>query len=644
MLIWALQKGYEAIMGQMGGYPEAVDRNYACGLAARAYREQWRTDPPNETVEALAPLVLLLMKRSGMFRKSRSKACREIAAAHRVDVWNKAAVAILKTFIKRLPNDVGVDATVMKVEAWSLANDRYALIEDLAVLLGRKSGDVMRVMPGWCEAVFQRLEKTRDVEIALLPSRDAFPRRWGKKPADLIGELFRGTPFADLMSVKLPMTIPDHALHCQMHGIAGVGRGKTTINSAVIMSYLGKKGLLVIDSKGGLADNLIRHSGRPDLIVGIEMTSPAMRPLFNAAQAPVGIKGDRVASTIAFILSGLGVDLTSQQMPTFQMVTRITAQHEAPTVDTMHKVMSDPDIAALLVENADKDTKTWFRTEFGKDETQRQLSEIARKLWTLKSAGFKRDLLCGPRNTLDLPSLLNDRKLVIVSIDKDKISAEDVSLAMRVILANANGAMWSRPPTPPKSMPDWLFVIDEYGDVRGEKSQGLIADIVTQGRQRRVSVLITHQQIDGQLGDTVESALLGNAAVKFGCSINKKDSEKLAGLMNCSAGDLQSTPSDPTRTFGQFIFSIQNYISDGAIVSVPFGHLESRPALTAARYREVMAGFKRFWTEINAQLPVVEPEIVEPSQQTTGGGNAVDISRAAMRGRTMPWKKKGGRG
>ena len=637
MMIYLVKKALRAINGGQGGYPEAASRQYAQGLAARAYREQWKATPVAETVEAFTPIVLAMMRRSGMFKAKRSKDCDRIATTHDVAVWNKAAIAMLTIFMRRLPKKIGIDATVIEVEAWSLADNPYRLIEDLALALGRRSGDIMRVMPGWCQTVYTRLDKLRDVEAEELPKRDAFPRHWKQKPAELIDLIFRGTPFVELLSTPMPITIPDKALHCQAHGMAGVGAGKTTVNSAIILSNLGRKGMFVVDSKGGLADDLVKYSGRPDLIVKIDMTDAAMRPLFDVAQPPPGVSADRAAATIAFILSGMGIHFTDLQFPTFEMVTRIASKHQCPTASTLLSVMDNADYAAFLAEQADADTRNWFQTQYHRDETQLQLSQIARKLWGLKTSSLKKELLCGGRNTLRLAELLNQRKLVIFTMDKDKVGG-DVSLITRLGLAAVNGAMWSRPPTPPDSDPDWLIVVDEYGDTKGDTSDGVIFDIVTQGRQRRVCLLITHQQIDGQLTKRVEGALLGNAAVKFACNVDNTDASKLAGVMNCKAGDLQGIACGDDG-YGRFVFYIQGYIRNGALARVPFGHLQRRPGLNRSEFKSTVDGFRTYWAEVNAPSKEQAKEEGVPKEaqaeilaRGSGGGlgeNVIEIERGA---------------
>lgn len=617
----------------VGGYHHQVDLNFARGIVERAYREERGFKPRLETIDAFVPISIAMMKKSGLFKKKKSKAAYDIAKKHHISVFNNAQVKILRQFMRHLPADLGKDATIIMIEAWSVADSAHDFIRDMATVLGSCKGDVMRVMPGWCETVLKRLQKVKGFEADDMPESHAFPSDWkSRNPAELISTIFRGTPFGDLINMRVPITISSKAFCCMAHGIAEIGSGKTTFTSAVILASMGRQGVLVFDSKGGLADDLVRNSGRPDLIVKINMTDPFMRPLFNVVQAPPGTIADRAAHSIAFVLAGMGIHITDLQMPTFEMIMRIVAMHDQPTVQVLLDVIDNEERARFLVENADSDTKRWFTSQYGTEETKTALRQVSRKLWSLKSAPMRAELLGSTRNTLKLAELLDARKTVIFTMDKDKVGG-DVALMMRLGLAAMNGALWSRPPTPPASSPDWRIFIDEYGDVEGETSDQIICDAITQGRQRRVGIWLTHQQIQGQLSQKVEGVLLANAAIRFARNPFEKDATKLASGMNCKPQQLQGIEEHPDE--GRFMLFIRGYIKHAAMAFVPFGHLQKRKGLSPKANNIVMNGFRKYWAECNAE-PEPKQRIVT-ADDAENGDNALLVDDPT-KGRVVRWR------
>ena len=618
MLLYLARIGICKLLGHTGGYRDEVTRGYALGLIERAHKILRRTDmpPPNETFEAYDNLAVSIMRDSGMFRRKRSPAAEKIALDLPVSKWNDQAVNVLKTIMRRLPKDLGVNGLVVETEAYAVADNQYRLIEDMAILFANRNSDLAKAFPGWCNRICNTLIKVPGVLAEDLPNRSAFPRKWKQSPDELIDLIFRGTPVGEWLRMPVPITIPDKAYHCQAWGMAGVGSGKSTFTQALVIGNLGRKGMLVIDSKRGLGEDVIKHCCRPDLVTHINMTDARSRPLFNIAMPPKGMPADRAAKAIAFVLEGVGIRLTDLQMPAFEMIVRLASESGKLTVDALLKVLDDPAIAAFCAETAPDDVKRWFKTQYKTDEIQTALKQISRKLWGLASSEIKRQLFCGDRNTLDLKDLLDRKRLVIVTIDKNEIGGE-AALAIRVILSALGAAMWARPPTPPKSMPDWLCFIDEFGDVDAHQGAGVVFDIITQGRQRRVGLCITHQQSKGQLPKDIHGALLGSAAIKYACNVDDTDANALSGVMNCPKGDLQAIPRD--EQFGRFMLFVQSYIERAALVRIPYGFLQRRPGLSKQLLVQTYAEFRAYWARINAPPEGEGGE--EPMQNFASGGN-----------------------
>lgn len=579
--------------------PEVLAR-IAQELVIRGYGNVYKRQPALETANAYLPAARFLIDRSGLFVDTPTGQAAEIAEKFSYDdgKWTTAATMLLEIIMRHLPENLGVNGTAIEVHAWALAKYPKTLIKEIAAFAATEGGLATGVMQSWQDAVILRLYDQKGVESHRLPSLDAFPSWPDTSPDDLMDALFRSSPFKDLLNLWVPITIPDKATRTHAHGMGPTGCGKTTFNEAKIITELGDKGMVLFDTKGGMAKRIIRHGGRPQDILEIDFSDPNQRPMFNLAQPPIGSDPEHVADMMGFILAGLGVDFTALQKGTFEMLTKVVVGIPTATLETFIQVIESKEFARRHVADSSEDVKAWFATQYNTPPIQAARTQIARKLWNIIGSPAMNSLFNGDCNTLDFKGLLDAKKLVIITISKQKFK-NYTNIISRACIAAIDAAMWRR--QLPIEGPDWVLFFDELRDVIGSYDDSLIEELADQGREYHVCLHFTHQRLE-QMSKDVKSAIINNASVNFYANIDPVDASYLAKRMGCSPSDILNIEADD---YLYFCLAIKGYAKAGRC-RIKAGYIQSLPALSDADMQRQREAHRAYWQRVNGRFVRVD--------------------------------------
>lgn len=582
------------------------------GLIQRAYENVYRKKPVADTVKAYLPLASYLVKSSGLFVSQPQGQAAEIAEkySYQDGHWSTSATALLEIIMKHLPKHLGVKSMGIEVHAWALAKSPKKLIKEIAAFAATEGGPATGVMQSWQDSVYQRLAPIKGVELHRLPDLEAFPPWREMSPTEMMDMIFRGSPFRELLSTWVPITIPDEATRTHAHGMGPTGCGKTTFNEAKIVAELGEKGMVLIDTKGGMAKRIIGHSGRPQDILEINFSDPDQRPVFNLAQPPIGAETEHVADMMGFVLAGLGVSFTPLQSGTFEMLAKIVVSIGGATLDTFIKVIENADYAARHVQDCKEDVKVWFATQYDTTPIKAARTQIARKLWNLSGSDALNGLFNGNRNTLDFKALLDAKKLVIITISKKRFKAH-TNIISRAAIAAINAAMWRR--DLPINGPDWVIYFDELRDVIGTYDDSLIEELADQGREYHVCLHFTHQRLE-QMSKDIQSAIINNASINFYRNIDPNDAAYLAKRMGCATGDMlniEKMSDDDPHLY--FCLSIKGY-AKASLCRVRWDNLKGRPRLSDQDMERMRMSHRAYWQRVNGRfVQIIGTEKIGPN-------------------------------
>lgn len=190
---------------------------------------------------------------------------------------------------------------------------------------------------------------------------------------------------------------------------------------------------------------------------------------------------------------------------------------------------------------------------------------------------------CQPSNSLDFNECMKTSKLVFA--DLSGMSPETVSDLGTFLFARAaiegylNG---------PSALGDnWLTIIlDEFHDFIEE---GMLNNVLTQGRSRHMSVILAHQTIKGQLSREQESTILGNCPVKLCFRVEHEDAFIMGKLLGVPAAELAS------------LENYHAYLKVGTLPAVKIRTAEPLPSSDALRDAIIQESKTRY------EAPIIDP-------------------------------------
>jgi hypothetical protein len=358
-----------------------------------------------------------------------------------------------------------------------------------------------------------------------------------------------------------------------------------------------------------------------------------MSPMFNIAQAPLGARPDQVPKMMAFILAGLGLGFTSLQESAFLMITKILMVIPDATIYTLLAIIADRGAIEPYMDKLPENVRQWVMLQYDSDGGKRAREGLAEKAWAIVNSDLIGAIMTGERNTLDIMGLMQAKKTVVVTIDKE-IVRDDTSIIARPIIAAFTSAMWRRPNPAPAGDPDWILIADEFADLVGPLDNSQPEVILSQGRERRISIIVAHQMLEGQVDKGLRAGLEANTWIKAYANVVSEDATRFAPGMGVSKSDMMNFST--TEDWGYFCLWANGYIPTGVKTRIPFGFMQKRPRMSDRDFKAMEQAQRNFWAKVNGQARRAAPIAGVASTDgnvirlASGGGTPKPAASAAV--------------
>jgi len=429
----------------------------------------------------------------------------------------------------------------------------------------------------------------------------------GKTPAELAELYLAGTPFASLMELPVPFTVPDSARFEHCHIIGGTGHGKTQlmqslIHADLIAAQTDGRSVVVIDSQGDLINKLSRLdlfspdapgslADRLILIDPADVEFPAALNLFDAHLARLAdyrpVDRERVLNGVVelyevFFGALLGAELTQKQGVIFKYLARLMLTIPGATIHTLMQLMEDGKPFKPDMDKLDGSARYFFQTEFFHPSFAATKKQILRRLWgVLSTPAFER-MFAQKANKLDLFQALNDGKIILINTAKDLLKEEGSQLFGRFFIALLAQAALERSTLDEDDRTPAFVYVDEAQEYFDDR----IETILNQARKYRVGLTLAHQTLD-QLSPRLRSAIHANTSLKCAGGVSARDARALAEELHTSSDFIESMRRRGGRT--EFAVWLKHQTPHAVRLSVPLGYVESQPILTEEEFAEVIA-------------------------------------------------------
>jgi hypothetical protein len=426
----------------------------------------------------------------------------------------------------------------------------------------------------------------------------AVTRPTGSKlpPREIAATYLYGTSFSKLFTLAMPFSIPESARFEHAHIVAGSGHGKTQTLQHLILADLGRPdppGLVILDSQGDMIrriSKLALFDGplRDKLIIidPRDVDHPPALNMFDVNLERISRYGTADREQILngvielyeyFFGSLLGAELTQKQTLIFRYLARLMIHIPAATIRTLIELMDSTKPYQHIIDAMPESTQMFFNKEFGDRSYTETKTQIKRRLYgIIENQTFER-MFSAPRNKIDIPTALNEGKIVLVNTAKDFLKSGSSILGRYFIALTLQAALERAAVPEGQRRPAFLYI-----DEAAEYFDNNIDNLLNQARKYKLGMVMAHQYLD-QLAGGLRASIASNTSIKLAGGVSDRDARSIAP-------DMRTTPTfilDQRKGAAETHFAcyVRNATASALSLTIPFGTMEKEPSMAAEAYR-----------------------------------------------------------
>ncbi len=333
-----------------------------------------------------------------------------------------------------------------------------------------------------------------------------------------------------------------------MYLIGKTGTGKSTLLEALIRQDIAAgRGFALLDPHGDLAEKIraaIPEERRGDLIDFYvpDMVRPlGFNPLANVPQE----KRPLAAAGLLEVFRKIWADSWGPRLEHILRNCLLTLldQPEASLADVL-RLLDNPTFRSYAVGRVrNGQVRDFWLKEYAGYPSRFQIEAIApiqNKVGAFVTDPRLQKILTQPRNSFDLREVMDEGKILIVTLSKGLIGEDASALLGALLVAMIGFAGQSRAELAPEERRDFHVYLDEFHTFTTQSLAVMLAEL----RKYHVCLVLAHQYLT-QLELPVRDAILGNVGTVITFRLGLPDAEILAKEFapEFSAHDLMSLPN-----------------------------------------------------------------------------------------------------
>ena len=174
----------------------------------------------------------------------------------------------------------------------------------------------------------------------------------------------------------------------------------------------------------------------------------------------------------------------------------------------------------------DQVLKNFWLNEFNKMSPQMRseaVSPILNKVGQFLSSQTIRNIVGSPVSTIDLESMMNEGKIVIVNLSQGKLGEDNSALLGAMIITKIQLASMNRVYQQETERRDFYLYVDEFQNFATTS----FIKMLSEARKYRLDLTLANQYI-GQIDEEVQKAIFGNAGSLAAFGVGATDARILA--------------------------------------------------------------------------------------------------------------------
>lgn len=352
----------------------------------------------------------------------------------------------------------------------------------------------------------------------------------------------------DFRNNRVPFGIKETDRRAHLYLIGKTGTGKSTLLETLMRHDIeAGNGFALLDPHGDLVKKIrslvppARQSDLIDFNVPEEHQPFGFNPL-------AGVRPDRRALAASGMLSVFKHLWNDSWGPRLEHLLRnslltLLEQRNATLADIL-RLFDDKDYRRKCAANlSNQQVKKFWLSEYEKYPERLRgeaIAPVQNKVGAFVTNPLLNRILTRPEKPLNLRSIMDSGKILLVNLAKGKIG-EDTALLLGSLLISRMGlAALSRTDTPEEERRDYYLYLDEFHSFTTLS----LAQMLSELRKYRLNLILAHQYL-AQLEIPIKDAILGNAGTMIAFRIGATDAELLAPEFapEITATDLTNLPN-----------------------------------------------------------------------------------------------------
>lgn len=321
----------------------------------------------------------------------------------------------------------------------------------------------------------------------------------------------------------------DRRKHLYIIGKTGTGKS-TLIANMAINDMKNGEGVAVIDPHGDLTDILLTYvpSHRINDVAYLDPADIEHPFHLNPLEVKNPAYRELIASGIVSIFYKLYHMSWGPRLEYILRNTILTLTHVPDsTFLDIPELLTNEKFRMKAIENLDdKVLKSFWVNEFNKLSPQlrsESISPILNKVGQFLSSQTIRNIVGKPHSTIDLESMMNEGKIILVNLSQGKLGEDTSALLGAMLITKIQLAAMNRVYIEEEKRRDFYLYVDEFQNFA---TQSFIK-ILSEARKYRLDLTLANQYV-GQIDEDVQKAIFGNAGSLISFSVGAADSRLLS--------------------------------------------------------------------------------------------------------------------
>lgn len=316
--------------------------------------------------------------------------------------------------------------------------------------------------------------------------------------------------------------------------IGKTGTGKTTLlENMVLQDVHAGRGVGVIDPHGEFVERILSQipAEREKDVVYFNPVDMEYPMGFNVLEVADQKYKHLIVSDLLGIFTKIWANVWSARME-YILQNCIMALLDTPgtTLLGIPRILVDKDYREKIIANVkDPVVRSFWIHEYEtwRDQFRNEaIVPIQNKVGQFLNTGFIRNIVGQSKSTLNVPEIMNTRKILLVNVSKGKVGEDNSQLLGAMIITKIQLAAMERVRIPEEDRQDFYLYVDEFQNFATDSFAGILSE----ARKYRLNLIIAHQYVGQLVTDVstkVRDAVFGNVGTMMAFRIGAGDAEFL---------------------------------------------------------------------------------------------------------------------